>query len=362
MRILHLVNELVDTGNGIVNVAVDLAIDCAARGDEVAIASSGGGFVELVVTHGVRHVDIDFRNRPARSFGRLRRWVREFRPDVVHAHTAAPCAIAAAVRRSPGVPDFVLVATMHNVYQRSSVLMATADMTIGVAESVSRTVRRRRWHSPLVETVVNGVVSSPRRPKRGIRSEDDGAVLGPESIVTVGAVSHRKGADVLLDAFIALAGSRPGAHLWYVGNTDWADVIQRARSSEFADRIHFPGLSTDPGSFLAAATVVAVPSRREGLALALLEARETCAAIVATDTDGSREGLDQGAAGILVPVEEPEALASALVRVLDNPQLRSELRGKAAAGLERFSVGRMAADYRDCYMTAAAGRQPTRNR
>lgn len=358
MRVLHLVNELVDTGNGIVNIAVDLAIDLAQRGDEVAVASRGGGFVELVAAHGVRHVRIDFRSRPVRSFFRLRGLIREFRPDVVHAHTSAPCAISAAVRRSPGVPDFVMVATMHNVYQRSSVLMATADMTIGVAESVSDTVRNRRWHSPLVETVVNGVVASPRRVGRVTIDKNVSLDLGSRSIVTVGAVSHRKGADLLLDAFATLAGPRPDVHLWFVGNPDWADFVHRARSHEFSDRIHFAGMSTDPGSFLAAATVVTIPSRREGLALSLLEAREVGAAIVATETDGAREGLDQGAAGILVPVENPGDLSTALARVLDDPVHRAELRRRAIIDLDRFSVGRMVADYRKLYTAAATGRQP----
>lgn len=356
-RIVHLVNELVDTGNGIVNVTVDLAVEQARSGDRVTVASSGGGFVSLLAEYGVRHVEIDFRSHPLRSAGALAELVREERPDVVHAHTVAPCLLAAAVRRVPGVPRFVLVATMHNVYQRSAPLMATADMTVGVADAVTDTVRGFRWHSPLVETVANGVVGSPRRARHASSTTEAGTApdLGGTSIVTVGAVSHRKGADILLDAFESLAPSRPDLHLWYLGNKDWAEFVERAERSRFADRVHLTGLSDRPQAYLEAATVVAVPSRREGLALSLLEAREVGAAIVACETDGAREGLDDGASGILVPVGDPVALALALAAVLDDPAAREDLRARSAAGLDRFSVSRMARDYRDRYAAAARG-------
>ena len=346
MRVLHLVNEVVDTGNGIVNVTVDLAIELALRGDHVVVASAGGGYTGLLAEHGVRHVTIDFRRRPWSAVRALTRLIREVRPEIVHAHTVAPCVLAAAVRRIPGAPTFHLVASMHNVYQHSAALMGSADMTIGVAESVSETVRSLRWHSPRVETVVNGVVGSPRRKAGSAYADLD---LGPRSIVTVGAVSHRKGADVLFDAFRALAPTRPDVHLWYVGNVDWEELAERIRNSDLADRVHLDGLSPAPGLHLAAATVVAVASRREGLALSLLEAREEGAAIVATDTDGAREGLDEGRAGVLVPVDDAAELADALAAVLDDPAHRDALRERSAADLDRFSVRRMAGDYRGWY-------------
>lgn len=355
MKVLHLVNELVATGNGIVNVTVDLAIDQVSRGDTVAVASAGGGFVALLAENGVRHVTIDFRGRPLHATRALSRLIREYRPDVVHAHTVAPCVLAAVVRRVPGAPDYAVVATMHNVYQRFADLMSTADITVGVAESVAETVRARRWHSPLVGTVVNGVIDSPRRS--GSRALDDHRSppeLGPRSIVTVGAVSRRKGADILLDAFTTLALTRPDVHLWFVGNPDWDVIVHRARESDLSDRIHLVGLSDDPRSYLESATVVAIPSRREGLALSLIEAREAGAAIVAADTDGAREGLDDGTAGVLVPVGDPDALATALADVLDDPGHRDDLRRQASSGLERFSVARMGRDYRDRYAEASS--------
>lgn len=348
LRVLHLVNEVVDTGNGIVNVTVDLAIEAATCGDTVAVASSGGGFVPLLEAAGIHHEQIDFRRSPTSAVRALRRLVLDFCPDIVHVHTVAACVIASAVRRIPGGPDFAIVATMHNVYQRSSALMATADMTVGVADTVSQIVRSRRWHSPMVETVVNGVVASPRRVGDPTGELD----LGPRSVVTVGAVSQRKGADVLLDAFESLAGTRTDLHLWYVGNLDWEDFVARASSSQFADRIHFAGLSREPGAYLAAATVVAVASRREGLPLSLLEAREAGAAIVATETDGAREGLDLGKAGILVPVGDAAALASALAEMVDSPEFRRSYQELSSTGLERFSVARMSRDYHDRYHQA----------
>lgn len=352
LRVLHLVNEVVDTGNGIVNVTVDLAIDAHARGHEVAVASSGGGFVDLLRSSGVAHHRIDFRGEPLRSFSKLRALIADFQPDIVHAHTVAPCVLAAAVRAVPGGPDFTLVATMHNVYQRSSLLMASADMTVGVAQSVSDVVGSRRIRSPLLATVVNGVVNSPRRG----RTDPVARGLGPRSIVAVGAVSHRKGVDVLLAAFEILATTRRDLHLWFIGNKDWEEFVHEAESSVHADRVHLIGLADDPTAFLGEATVVALASRREGLALSLLEAREAGAAIVATETDGAREGLDAGEAGLLVPVDDPDALATALARVIDDRECRDDLRRRSANGLDRFSVTRMAREYEEVYRRAITHR------
>src|ERR1700751_3710056 len=89
MRVLHILNDVTDRGNGIVNTAVDLAIEEARQGLEVSVASAGGGFKPLLERAGVLHLTLDQSRRPMqllRATPQFRRYVRDFRPDVVHAH------------------------------------------------------------------------------------------------------------------------------------------------------------------------------------------------------------------------------------------------------------------------------------
>jgi glycosyltransferase involved in cell wall biosynthesis len=95
--------------------------------------------------------------------------------------------------------------------------------------------------------------------------------------------------------------------------------------------------------------VFVLASRRESFPLALLEASEAGCAIVATDVDGASEALDGGAAGLLVPPEDPRALAAAIDRLLNEPQAAMAFRTNARASVERFSVEKMARETLEAY-------------
>ena len=125
MRIVHLVNELVDNGNGIVNVVVDLACTQASAGHEVTVVSRGGEFVDLVRSHGADHRTARFSSAPREAPAerrRLSQLLTELDPDVVHSHTLAPAGLAFAargadrLRRRPA--RYRLVTTVHYEYQR----------------------------------------------------------------------------------------------------------------------------------------------------------------------------------------------------------------------------------------------------
>ena len=89
MRVLHILNDVTDRGNGIVNAAVDLALEQALQGCVVAVASAGGGYQPLLESGGVTHLTLDQTRSPLRilhALWKFHRQVREFQPDVVHAH------------------------------------------------------------------------------------------------------------------------------------------------------------------------------------------------------------------------------------------------------------------------------------
>ncbi len=101
---------------------------------------------------------------------------------------------------------------------------------------------------------------------------------------------------------------------------------------------------------LAAADLFVLPSRAEGLGIAALEAMGSATAIVATAVGGLVDAVQDGRTGLIVPPEDPRALATALTRLTGDPELRAKL---AAAGPERikesFLPEQMVSAYEELY-------------
>lgn len=348
LRILHVANRLNDKGDGIANVCVDIACEQAARGNTVAVACASGGFVPLIVANGVTHHPVDFRKRALFSLlgavRRLRTIVRTERPDVVHAHTMTSTIVARLACLGRNTP---VVATVHNEYQRGVILMGVANRVIGVSDAVSKAMMRRGIASRRVSTVRNGTVGSVRR------AYDPATVniptLANPSIVAIGAVSERKGADLLIAAFGQLAAKYPTAELYFVGNVDWNEVHALSAATGVDDRIHFVGFHAQPQVYLRVATVFVLASRRDPFPLALLEALEAGTPIVANDVDGVSEALDNGTAGIIVAPGRPTEIADAVGRLFDSADLREQYSSAGALRSSLFSVSRMVDDYDSLY-------------
>jgi glycosyltransferase involved in cell wall biosynthesis len=102
----------------------------------------------------------------------------------------------------------------------------------------------------------------------------------------------------------------------------------------------------DARAVMARLDVVVIPSRREGLPLVVLEAMALSRSIVATAVGGIPEVIQDGVNGLLVPPEDPAAIARAVVRLLRDPELRARLGAAAAAAVEeRWNVRMTAGGY-----------------
>jgi glycosyltransferase involved in cell wall biosynthesis len=224
--------------------------------------------------------------------------------------------------------------------------MGLAHATVGVSKAVTRAMRRRHIPAHRLHTIYNGIAGSARRAEL---SEDKLREFAHPMIVTLGSVSHRKGADVLYAAFIEVLRSYPDAHLYYLGNCDWREFVSAVRTGPHRAVVHFEGLQQNPVPYLSRADVFAFPSRREPLGLAVLEAMEAGCAVVATDVDGIPELLAPGCAGLLVPSENPHELALAINTLLGDDAANAEMRNRALEASRKFSVITMADEYVDLY-------------
>jgi glycosyltransferase involved in cell wall biosynthesis len=156
-----------------------------------------------------------------------------------------------------------------------------------------------------------------------------GVPAGAFVAVCVANYRPRKGIEVLVDALAALPREWP-VHLLLVGRMDAPRLQAKIAASPVKERIHVAGHRSDAPAIVAACDVFVLPSvKREGLARSLIEAMAYRVAPIVTASGGSPEVVTDGEAGLVVPVRNPAALARAIGRLYENPELRKRL-GAAA--------------------------------
>jgi len=347
MRILHILNDVANRGNGIVNATVDIAMEQARQGHTVAIVSAGGEYVELLRAHSVHHILLDQSRKPVnllRAAVRFRGIVRGFQPEIVHAHMRTGLLLAAAWRR---LLCYALVSHVHNVHERASKLMGLAQRVFVVSDSVGVTMEGSGISREKIRVVLNRILGSPRlAPLSAVERPP----LRHPAIVTVCGLYVRKGVAELITAFSAIADEFPAAHLYIVGDgPDAAAFHAQAAAAACADRIHFEGFQSSAQPYLCAADVFVLASHRESFALALIEARHAGCAIVATAVDGTPQALDYGRAGLLVPAKNSSALADALRTMLADDAGRRAWGQRAQQGMDDFTIQRMVEELHRVY-------------
>jgi glycosyltransferase involved in cell wall biosynthesis len=292
----------------------------------------------------------------------LARWLREFAPDLVHAHlvhATLACRLAA-----PFAGDPALVATCHELSDwrelrhRPLRLLARAALHhCGAVLAASEAVRAEiaahdAGLAARTRVLRNGTDLSAFTAVRGMRAAAR-EVLGyrPGTFVlgTVARLDPRKGLDLLLDAASRALPRVPGLELLVVGDgAERERLMARAGQLGLLARVRFVGEQSDVRPYLAAFDLFAAPSRSEGSGLALVEALAAGVPVAGAPIGGIPEKLAGGAAGWLVPLSL-EAWSEAIVRASRAP---AELERLSAAGLARaqeYSLERMRGELVECY-------------
>jgi len=339
VRILHISNHVKEIGNGIVNVAVDLACLQAKDGHNVAIASAGGEYETLLKSYGIEHFQLD-QSRTSLNIIKAtwKYWkiIQAFQPDIVHAHMMTGAVLAWVFKFSE---KYAFVATVHNAFQQSAVLMGLGDVVIVVSQAVGKLMSQRGIPNKKIRVVSNGTLGSPRNQNR---RECSPKPLQHPAITTVSGMYRRKGIGELIDGFAKIAEAFPDAHLYLVGNgPDRESLEKQALETGFVSRIHFEGFQPEPKSYLLASDIFVLVSYFDSSPLVIPEAREVGCAIIGSNVDGIPEALDDGEAGILVPAKDSHTLAATLKDLLSDPQQLQLWRKQASQNLERLNAARV---------------------
>ncbi len=308
---------------------------------------------------------------------RVRQWVRDLAPYaplpvvalarvlrreriqalVVQEYEAARFDLSVAVGRALGIPVFATFqgGTWHvsrlEGPARPRSLEASAGLIIPSADEATRVRETYGVPASKIARIFNPLdLEAWDRPPRDRARQAQGVPLTAEVVAWHGRVDvHRKGLDVLLDAWLGVVADRPGRdlRLRLIGTGASATQLHARLDTQpvlgLEWRDEYVVDPVDLHQHLAAADAYVLPSRHEGFPVALVEALASGLPAVAADAPGVRDVLGEPAAGLVVPTGDARALADALGRLLDDPALRAQLalaaRARAEAAFTMDSVG-----------------------
>ncbi|HHT9107465.1 MAG TPA: glycosyltransferase family 4 protein [Candidatus Wunengus sp. YC63] len=158
-----------------------------------------------------------------------------------------------------------------------------------------------------------------------------------------------KGVDILLRAWKRIVAAFPHATLTIVGDGNTSEYYNFTKELSISRSVHFMG-KQNPGQFYLDADVFILPSRREGMSNALIEAMIYKLAIVATDISGSRDLLKNNVNGLLIPPENIGKLSDAIIYLFNNPALCLTLGNNARKTVEEHcDIKKVAEKYIELY-------------
>lgn len=265
------------------------------------------------------------------AFARVTRSIRRRRPDVVHTHLVHADFHGLPAGRLARAP--LLVSTKHgfNPFRGGRGFAAAdravarlADVHVAISHGLARYLAESEgFDEDAFEIVHYGIVPGP--PPTDPPAEPRLAIVG--RLIPI------KGHDVLLAALARVREELPEATLEIAGDGPFdAELRATVARLGLTDAVSFLGRVSPAAPVFERAAVVVVPSRGEGFGMVALEAMERGRAVVASDVGGLPEIVEDGVSGLVVPPDDPDVLAAALLELLRDPARAAAL---GAAGRDR---------------------------
>lgn len=356
-RILYVITKA--TWGGAQRYVYELAVAAKEKGYEVVVAFGTPGLLEEKLKEaGIRTLPITTLNRDVNvraeweSFKALRALIREEAPEIIHVNSSK-AGLTLLAARLEKVPKVIFTAhgwafnekrpwwqkiLIYLIYAASVLL---AHTTICVSRAVRRDIAWFPWHT--YKTIVHGMDVPSFIPKEEARAKllptlPDGIWLG-----MLAELHPTKRVQDAIDALALLSKSHPELRLVVLGDGElktW--LIERAKHYHLEERVHLLGFVPDASTYLKAFDYFLMPSRTEALGLALIEAGYAGLPSIGARTGGIPEIIQHKKTGLLVPAENPHALARAIRTLIDHPETTEiYARHLAEETRKKFSKERM---------------------
>jgi glycosyltransferase involved in cell wall biosynthesis len=376
VRVCYVIDSLVASGGAEQSLA-SMAPGLIRNGVDLHVISlsDAPGLQARIIESGATLTSIPGRSVTA-SAAALSKQLRALRPDLLHTTLARANAVgrAASIRTSTPLVTSLVNVSYGPEYLQDPGLRAWKVRVLHAADAMSAR-RVRRYHA-LTEHVADVMAARLMYPRsridivpRGRDPEQLGSAsdsrrrrvraelgIGREPVVLTAARHERqKGLDVVIRAFAKVRAAVPEALLLMAGRegNQTAALRRLVDDMGLAEAVTFLGTRTDVPDLLCACDVFVMPSRWEGLGSVLLEAMALGAPIVATDIPPIRETVGQQA--IRVPVEDDDALASGILRTLDDRPAATERARAATLRFDRhYTLERVSRDMVRFYERALA--------
>jgi len=259
-------------------------------------------------------------------------WRRRKSFDILHAHTMEWSAIVAArlgkaLRKPVLIKDstmngFASLVRFPDGIRWQQKIIQQAEF-VAMTRIIGENMEKAGIPSGKISYIPNGLSLGTNPPQR--------APASPPRVLFVGNLYQQpaKGIDILLKAWVQVSREYPAALLDIVGEGDLPAYNEFTSKLGIGNSVRFHGKRSDLPNFYREAAVFVLPSRREGMSNALMEAMSQALPCVVTDISGSQDLIRPGENGLVVPPADVAALAKALSYMLAHP-VEAEAMGQKA--------------------------------
>jgi glycosyltransferase involved in cell wall biosynthesis len=354
VRIAYVVTRADAVGGATIHV-MEMARAMLARGHQAAIFTGGHGeAADKLAESGAPVHSLRYLRRPvnplrdALAFRELTAALSVFRPQLISAHTAKAGWLGRAAAARLDIPAIYtphglpvgarMAGAQGRIFEAAERLASRwARRIVCVSESERRLAVERALASPERLVVIhNGVHDIPPALRANPSAQ-------PPQVVSVARFEAPKDHATLLRAMAQLEGL-PWSLDLVGGGPEESDCRALAEKLGIAGRVRFLGYQSDVAPALAAAQVFVLSTRSEAMPRSALEALRAGLPVIASDIGGLPEIVSAGVDGMLVPAEDPQALAAALRDLLTDAGLRERYGAAARAAYERsFRIEEMIA-------------------
>ncbi len=256
----------------------------------------------------------------------LKRLIKDFKPDIVFSW------MNRATSMCPSKGDFVHIGRLGGYYNLK--YYRNCDHLVANTEDIAAYLVNNGWDNEKVHYLPNFVGAENVAP---IDRQEFFTPQNAPLILALGRLHENKAFDVLLEAVARV----PNAYLWLAGDGPLRGELEAyAEKLGIKPRTRFLGWRDDPEKLFAAADIFVCPSRHEPLGNVVIESWAQGVPVIAADSLGPGTLIRQGENGVLFPINDAKTLAGSIKRLIEDPELASELAAQGAQDYENsFTEG-----------------------